>query len=244
MLQYRGNEVRKVKIEIWTDFVCPFCYIGKRQLELALEKLPFKDNVLIEYKSFQIYPTSPNDKIKKLSDVLLEKYNMSIENIQNINNWAEEVELFYKLDVLMHVNTFDAHRFLKYACTKDKAEEVVERLLKGYFINRERIDDYNVLQKICDELSFDKKEVNVLLHSNKFSRAVKCDQIEADEIGIENIPFFLFNEEFAISGIQSVDIFKEALEETWDMMERKPLFTTRKNKRSKTSYCTGENCKE
>lgn len=228
-----------MKIEVWADFVCPFCYIGKRQLELALNHIPFKKHILIEYKSYEIYPNNHNES-KRLQDILNDKYGISVKHLQNIVKHAEKIGILYQLDLLMHVNTFNAHRLLKYACTQNKQDEVVERLLKGYFIEREKINEYETIMKICDELSLNKNEVNTLLNSNKFSQAVQCDQLEADEIGIEQTPFFLFNEELALSGIQSIDIFKEAIEVTWEQMGKKPMFS--KMKRSETTYCTGENC--
>lgn len=231
-----------MKIEVWTDFVCPFCYIGKRQLELALNQLPFKQHVIIEYKSFEIYPASEKSGTKPISDLLLDRYKLSNEQLEEIILLAEEVNLSYKLDVLMHVDTFNAHRFMKYACTQNRAADVVERLLKAYFINNEQLDDYETIMKICDELSFDKDETSSILKSNKYSRAVQFDQIEASEIGIEQIPFFIFNEEQAIAGIQSIEVFREALEMMWEHMGRKPIFSAEKQAQAKTTYCTGDKC--
>lgn len=231
-----------MKIEIWSDFVCPFCYVGKRQLELALDGCSFKENVIIEYKSFEIYSTSNHNESKKLIDILSKRHDFTADNMQNVIERAKEVGLLYKFDMLMHVNTFNAHRLMKYACTKNRSTEVVERFLKGYFIKKEQINDYHTLMTICEELSFDKREVDVILQSNKYSKAVKCDQLEADEIGIKQTPFFLFNEELAISGIQSIEIFKEAIELTWESMGRTPVFTAMKKDKSKTTYCSGDHC--
>lgn len=231
-----------MKIEVWTDLVCPLCYIGKRQLELALEQMSFKEHVLIEYKSFEIYSNQSNEQTKKLNDILIEQYDLTHKNINDFVEQAKKVGILYQLDLLLHVDTFDAHRFLKYACTQNKANEVVERLLQGYFIKKEALDDVHTYMKVCEELSFDKEEVTSLLTSNKFSRAVKYDQIEAKEIGIKYPPYFLFNEEFALPGIQSVEVFKRALELTWEYMGKKPSFTINRKTTSKTTYCIGDDC--
>lgn len=231
-----------MKIEVWADLVCPYCYIGKRQLELALNELPFKQHVIIEYKSFEIYPKSEKTEQRTIEDLLCDRYNLTIEQTEEILIQAKKVNLSYKLDMLMHVDTFNVHRFLKYACTQNKANEVAERILKGYLINGEKINDYETLMKIGKEFSFNNAEIESILKSNKYSRAVKCDQIEANEIGIEKIPFFLFNEEQALEGIQSIELFQEALQFTWDWMGHQPMFSVKKDGKSKTTYCTGEHC--
>lgn len=231
-----------MKIEVWADLVCPYCYIGKRQLELALNELPFKQHVIIEYKSFEIYPKSEKTEQRTIEDLLCDRYNLTIEQTEEILIQAKKVNLSYKLDMLMHVDTFNVHRFLKYACTQNKANEVAERILKGYLINGEKINDYETLMKIGKEFSFNNAEIESILKSNKYSRAVKCDQIEANEIGIESVPFFVFNEKISIAGIQTVETFIEVLEITWENMGRKPQFSLNKNNRFKTSYCTGNHC--
>lgn len=233
-----------LKVEVWIDLVCPFCYIGTRQLELAIDQVPFKKHILIEYKSFEIDSNTLTDKSKRIKDILVENYNLSTNKLAKIVEQSKEIDLTFELDMLWHVNTFNAHRFLKYACANNKATEVVERLLESYFIKQEKLDSNDTFMKICEEFNFNKNEVSSLLQSNKFSRAVKYDQIEAEDIGIEHPPYFLINEEFALLGVQSVDFFKEALEVIWEQMGEKPLFTIKQTKQSRTTYCSGEDCVE
>ena len=237
-----------MKIEIWSDFACPFCYIGKRQLDLALKDFPNRKHVMIEYRSYELNSSVDKNSNKKMKDFLADYYNIPIKKIQemtaDITEQAKQVGLTYRLDNLMQINTFDVHRFMKYACTKNKESEVVERLLQGYFINMERIDDHSILMKISEEFQFNEDEVSSVLNAKKFSRAVKCDQTEAKEMGIQGVPFFLFNEQYAVSGAQPIDVFKQVLETIWEKMNEEPKFTLRKSDHSKTSYCTGSDCEK
>ncbi len=205
-----------MKIEVWSDYVCPFCYIGKRRLELALKQSGLEDNVEVIYKAYQLDPTTPVASDKSLLEGLAGKYSISKEEaenmMKNIEEQAKTVDLQYDVKNMKTSNTFDAHRLAKFADKYDVEEQVTERLLHGYFVEGERIDTEEVLVAIATEAGLDAEKVKAMLQSDDFSKDVHADIAEAQEVGVKGVPFFVVNRKYAISGAQPVEAFVEALE--------------------------------
>lgn len=205
-----------MKIEVWSDFVCPFCYIGKRRLEHALEKFPERSRVEVIYKSFELDPYSPTDYSISIHEALAKKYRVSVEEAKRMNEsviaQAKGVGLDYNFEQMTPTNTLRAHRLAKFAETKGKLFEMTERLLKAHFIESKRIDEIDVLADLAEEVGLDRKEaLEVLQDDTKFKDAVREDEREAAQIGVRGVPFFVLNRKYAISGAQPEEIFLQAL---------------------------------
>lgn len=237
-----------MKIEVWSDFVCPFCYIGKRRLEHALEQFSHRDEIALEYKSYELDPKAVSDPGKSIHEIMAQKMGSTVEKAKSMNDnlaqQAAEVGLTYHFDSMEHTNTLDAHRVAKYAAKQDKGKEMTERLLKAYFTDSEHIGDPDTLKKLAEEIGLDGSAVNTLLQTDDYRAQVRADEEEAKQIGVEGVPFFVFAEKYAVSGAQSTAAFTEVLEKVWQEQQAKPTLQSLNPKKSKTMYCTDEGCNE
>ncbi|MBY7142227.1 DsbA family oxidoreductase [Virgibacillus sp. NKC19-3] len=235
-----------MKIEVWSDFVCPFCYIGKRRLEKAIEDFPQKDDVTIEYKSYELDPNAEVNPGLNMHEYLATKKGMSVEQAKNMNEslgeQAAEVGLTYNFDTMQHTNTFDAHRVAQYATGQGKGKEMTERLLHAYFTESKLISDHETLTALAEEVGLNGDEVTALLEVNNYANHVRGDEEQAREIGVQGVPFFVFNEKYAVSGAQPAEVFTEVLEQVWEEEREKPVLQSLTPKKSKTMYCTDEGC--
>ena len=206
-----------MKIEIWSDYSCPFCYIGERKLALALEKTGMTEDVEIVFYSFELDPNAKKSYEENINQLLAKKYGMSIEQAiaanNNIINVAKEVDLEFNFDKLQPTNTFDAHRLSHYAKEKGKLMAYTEAVMKGYFTDSVNISDFDVLTTIAGEVGLDKTEALRILESSAFAKEVRQDQSNAHARQINGVPYFLFNGKEVINGAQSVDTFVAVIEE-------------------------------
>ena len=161
-----------MKIEIWSDYACPYCYIGERQLEKALESLSGKENIDISYKAFELDPSASYEVTTNTKDRVAKKYGYTSEQAQqmidNVTRYAKSVGLDYNYDTVPYTNTFDAHRIAKYAETKGKGLEMSEKLFHAYFTENKEMSDHKVLTDIAVELGLDKLEVEDVLKITSF----------------------------------------------------------------------------
>lgn len=235
-----------MKVEIWSDFVCPFCYIGKRRFEAALEKFPHNKDVVVEYKSYELAPDAENNPEKDYYELLANKLDMSIEKAKettaNIGRQAADVGLTYHFDTMQTSNTFDAHRVAKYAARQGKGNEMTEHILKAYFTDSEHIGEHATLIKLASEVGLETEEIEALLKTDQYKAVVREDQEQAKQIGVQGVPFFVFNEKYAVSGAQPPETFLEVLEKVWAEENEKPILESLNPKKSETTYCTDENC--
>lgn len=204
-----------MKIEVWSDYVCPFCYIGKRRLEEAIELTGLAQNVDVQFKAYQLDPSTPTISEKSTYERLAEKYQTTIEDAKqmttSVNQQAQTVGLKFDFDNAKAANTFDAHRLAKWAEAQGKPAEASERLLKAYFIEAQEIGRHEVLLKIIEEIGLDRTQAAAALSSNAFEQEVKQDIEEGLSLGVQGVPFFVINRKYAISGAQPVEAFAEAL---------------------------------
>lgn len=234
-----------MKIEVWSDFVCPFCYIGKRRLEHALEKFPERSRVEIIYKSFELDPYSPTDYSISIHEALAKKYRVPVEEAMRMNEsviaQAKEVGLDYNFDQMTPTNTLRAHRLTKYAETKGKLSEMTERVLSAHFIESKKIDEIDVLADLAEDVGLDRTEaLEVLMDDSKFKNAVRDDEQEAARIGVRGVPFFVLNRKYAISGAQPEEIFLQALHKVAEEeKEAEPLKPIASNE---GPGCTADGC--
>ncbi|MFJ7669065.1 DsbA family protein [Lysinibacillus sp. NPDC097195] len=204
-----------MKIEIWSDYVCPFCYIGKKQLEKAIQDTGFEGQVELVYKSYQLDPTTPEDTNVSIYDSLAQKYSMSLdkakEMTQGVTARAQEVGLHYNFDQMMAENTLKAHRLVKWAEQQGDASALVEALLHGYFIDGKRIGHNDVLETIAEQVGFKREDVAKVLASEEFKAEVEEDIQEGLQLGVRGVPFFVLNRKYGISGAQPQEVFEDTL---------------------------------
>lgn len=205
----------KFKIEIWSDVMCPFCYIGKRKLEAALAQFAERDNVEIVWKSFQLQPDIKTDVSKNSIQHLAESKGWSIDYtrqaIANVVNMAKQVGLHYDFETAVVANSFDAHRLSHFAHSKGKGDAMEEVLFKAYFEEGKNTADHNTLTVLAANIGLDEVEVREVLQSNRFADEVQRDIYEATQIGVSGVPFFLFNDKYAVSGAQDSQVFLQTL---------------------------------
>lgn len=204
-----------MKVEIWSDVMCPFCYIGKRRFENAL-KAEGVDDVEIIYRSFLLDPELATDPNKNVTQHLAEKKGISIEEAQQLNDYvtqmAADEDLNYDLNNAVVANSRNAHRLLHYAKSKGKQVEFKEALLKAYFEEGKNIDKMDSLKSIGASAGLDDEEVGKVYNSADFTENVIEDIQRAQQIGVKGVPFFVFNEKVALSGAQPIDTFKQVIQ--------------------------------
>lgn len=235
-----------MKIEIWSDFVCPFCYIGKRKLEQALEKFPERDQVVLEFKSYQLDPDANDDPELNFYEIFSKLKGIPIDQAKMMNEQigkqAAQIGLTYNFDTMRYPNTLDAHRVAKYADTKGKGAEITERFLYAHFTESKLLSDADTLVELAKEVGLDEEEVREVVETKKFEKKVDEDIDLARQLGVQGVPFFVFNEKYAVSGAQPTETFLSALEKVWEEEKQKPALQSLDPKESKTSYCTDEGC--
>lgn len=208
--------VKKMKIEVWSDYACPFCYIGKRRLEEALKVTGFEGKVEVVFKAFQLDPSAPKVSEESTYERLAKKYGKTVdeakEMTENVTVQAKTVGLDYNFDKITTTNTFDAHRLVKLAEQEGVASEVTERLLKAYFIDGEKIGLAEVLLRLAKEEGIPSDRAKEVLNSEEFAEDVKADINEGGQLGVQGVPFFVIDRKYAISGAQSVETFANALQ--------------------------------
>ncbi|RBP08054.1 DsbA family oxidoreductase [Rossellomorea aquimaris] len=209
-----------MKIEIWSDYVCPFCYIGKRHLEEALHQFPERDQVEIAFKSFELDPNAPVDTDMSIQEILSKKYGTSLEQAKNMTDsmtkQAATVGLDFRFDTSIPTNTFDAHRLTNYAKTKGKETELTEILLHAHFTLSKHIGDKETLVRLAEQAGLDAEESQAVLEGDEFTQDVRADEEEARQIGVQGVPFFVINRKYAISGAQPSDVFLSSIQKVWE----------------------------
>ncbi|MDM5277439.1 DsbA family oxidoreductase [Paenibacillus silvae] len=235
-----------MNIEIWSDIACPFCYIGKQNLEKALEGLPYKDKINIEYKSFELDPSASAYDGTSFADKLAPKFGgreQAKEFMSHLTQQANSVGLSFQLDSLKPTNTLDAHRLLKWAKTKGKETMLNEKLLVAHFTESRDVGDYNTLADIAEAVGLDREEALGMLNTKDlYADQVRNDQNEARRVGISGVPFFIFNQKYAVSGAQPTESFSQVLEKVWEEEHPAAKFEMLSDETSSEGLCTDEGC--
>lgn len=211
--------MQSLNIEIWSDVVCPWCYIGKRRFEAALAQFAHQDQVDVTWRSFELDPTMPKTMPGSLTAMLAEKYGVSLEQAEGMNRQVTELAaaegLTYRLERAQRGNSFDAHRLIHLAAQHGLQDAAKERLLHAYFTEGKAIGDPATLVALGGEIGLPEAEVQAMLASDAFAAAVRADQQRGAAFGIRGVPFFVINEKYGISGAQSAETFLSALEQVW-----------------------------
>ncbi len=210
----------KLTVEIWSDVVCPFCFIGKREFEAALARFPHRDSVEVVWKSFELDPNSPVRSAEDTYTMLANKYGMSREDARNrvsgVAQRGQTVGIAFNFDAVTNANSFDAHRLIQFAKSKGKGDAIEEALFGAHFTQGAVVSDRPTLVRLGVSVGLDAAELErMLADQNAFADAVRTDEREAQQFGIRGVPFFALDRKYAVSGAQSAQHFSSALEQAW-----------------------------
>ena len=220
-----------MRIEIWSDVVCPWCYIGKRRLEKALAGFEHADQVEVVYRSFELDPSAPQHGHEPTLTTLARKYGRSEaemrQMMQHVSDTAAEEGLAFRLLDNVHTNTVDAHRLLHLALESGgpaQQRDLKEALLAAYFTRAEDVGDHAVLTAAATTAGLDAGRVAEVLSGEEYADAVAADVAQARAYGATGVPFFVVDERYGISGAQPTEVFSQVLTQAW--AESHPVLQT------------------
>lgn len=229
----------KMKIEIWSDVMCPFCYIGKRNFETALAQFADKEHIEVEWKSFQLDSSIPEVAIESQEDYLVKRKGMSAAQVkgmlENVTSMAKQAGLEYHLDKSIMVNSQKAHQLIQYAKTKNLGNEIEERLFKAFFTEGKNVADIETLTQLGKEIGLDEKELQVAFTDEQYKYKMMQDIQEAQNIGVTGVPFFVFDRKYAVSGAQPAEAFLETISQSFGEWRKE-------NPEIKLQVIQGQNC--
>ncbi|USQ79973.1 DsbA family oxidoreductase [Ornithinimicrobium faecis] len=210
-----------LKVDIWSDIACPWCYIGKRKFERAVDQFSAEGReVEVEYHSFELSPDTPVDFEGSTTEFLSERKGMPVDQVEGmlaqVTSIASSVGLDYDFDKVVHTNTLRAHQVLHLAKAKGLQAQLKERLLKAYFEQGRHIGRAEDLADLAAEVGLDRAEVLAALESEEFLADVRADMNQARAYGISGVPFFVIDQKYGVSGAQESDAFVQALTQAWD----------------------------
>jgi predicted DsbA family dithiol-disulfide isomerase len=218
----------ELRIDVWSDIACPWCYVGKRRLERALADFPHADEVEVVWHAFELDPAAPKERDPAVSHAerLAKKYGMSIEQARSNSARLTEVArgegLAFDFEHIRSGNTFDAHRVVHLGHERGLQDAVKERLLRAYLEEGALMSDHATLVRLAVEAGLNEGEVTDMLSSDQFADVVRADEAQAHELGINGVPCFVLDGRFAVSGAQSPQILLSALHQAWNEREPSP----------------------
>ncbi|MGZ3900226.1 MAG: DsbA family oxidoreductase [Bacteroidia bacterium] len=209
----------KMRIEVWSDVICPFCYIGKRNYEAALEKFHSKDNIQLTWRCFQLDPDIANEEGISTAEYLATRKNIPQATVkqllENVSSMAEKAGLQFKMDKAIIANSFDAHRLSHLVMRYGKQNHLEELMFNAHFVDGKNIGDKDILVSLAEEAGVKKEEAEEVLNSKAYAKEVLADISEAEDFNIKGVPFFVINRKYAISGAQPPELFLEVLENSF-----------------------------
>lgn len=230
-----------MKIEVWSDFACPFCYIGKTRFEQALNEFKQKNEVEVIYKAYQLNPNAPKQMVGDAVQTFAKSHGMSAndakQRLKMFEQNAKSVGLTYNYDIIQMTNTFDAHRVAKYANQFGLEPKLTTRLMKAYFTDGKNVADKNTLIELSVEVGLNEEAVRKVIEENQFADQVKSEMMEARQVGVQGVPFFVINRKYGISGAQATDYFLQALKQIYE--EEKPI---QKLEADESASCSDDEC--
>lgn len=210
---------KKLKVQIWSDIMCPFCYIGKRRIEDALQHFDHKEAVEIEWKSFQLDPSFIASEQDSMVEHLAEKYRKDADWAQqmldNMTQNAKKSGLDFHFEKAVMANSWNAHRLLHLAKKHNLANDLEESLFKAYLTDGKNVNDLEILAELGLEVGLTAEEIKQVLHSKAYANEVQQDIKEAQSIGVQGVPFFVFDSKYSVSGAQDSETFVKTLEKVW-----------------------------
>lgn len=209
-----------MKVEIWSDVVCPWCAVGRARFAKALAAFPHRDEVEVRWRSFELDPTSPHEAHGDLAEHLSSKYGMSRADAEAKNRQLAQLAaadgLEFHFEKARLGNTFDAHRVLHLAADRGVQDATKDRLFRAYFTEGEHIADHETLVRLGAEAGLDADEVREVLAGDRYTDEVRADQQQARTFGISGVPFFVIDRKYGLSGAQPVELLASALEQAWN----------------------------
>ena len=213
-----------MRVDVWSDLVCPWCYIGKRRLEHALEQFEHRASIEVVHRSFQLHPEVPAGGTISRREMLKHKYRLSDDEVatmdERLERLAAEDGLDYDLSGDQTGNTVDAHRLAHLGRVSGRQDQVVERLFRAHFTEQRSIFDHQSLIALGTDAGLDPAEAAQVLDGDRFAKEVRDDHEEAGLLGSRGVPFFVLAGRYAISGAQPGDVFSETLQRAWDATTR------------------------
>ena len=210
-----STNIDPIKVDIWSDVQCPWCYIGKRKFEAGVAL--FDGSVEVEYHSFELSPDTPVDFVGNAVDYLSQRKGMPVDEVEqmlaNVTEIAASVGLDYDYDSVHQTNTVISHELLHYAKAQGRQLDMMERLLKAYFIDGRHVGRVEDLADLAAEIGLDRNDVVLSLNSHEHLPAVKADVAQAETYGIQGVPFFVIDGRYGISGAQDATAFAQALDQ-------------------------------
>lgn len=209
-----------MNVEIWSDLVCPWCYLGMRRFEHAVQRFPHKADLTIAHRAYLLYPTSPRGTRFDRREMLMKKYRLTGEQADGMNRKMEATAaaegLEYHLAGGVTGNTFDAHQVVAFARDRGIQPTVLERLYRAFFTERRSIFDRTSLTALAAEAGLDTPEVARVLESDAYAAVVEADLADARALGVNGVPFFVFDRLYAVSGAQPPEVLTDALSQAWE----------------------------
>lgn len=228
-----------MKVEIWSDVTCPFCYIGKRKFEAALAEFPNKEKVEVIWHSYQLNPNQkyqPNrDLHTHVAELKGQTREWSVKVHESVTQTAKSVGLDYHFEKVKIANSFDAHRVIQLAKKYNLSNEIEERFFRAFFTDGEVISDLETLTKLAVETGLNKEVVEQVLASNQYADDVRKDALEAQQLGANGVPYFVFDRKYAVSGAQDPNAFLQILEKSFPEWEKE-------NAKTKLEIIEGKTC--
>jgi predicted DsbA family dithiol-disulfide isomerase len=223
-IKINKNKLSKMQVEIWSDVMCPFCYIGKRKFEAALSQFVHKENIEVIWKSYMLNPEMKTDTNKNSIVALAEHKGISIEESKEMHKYVVEMAtnagLKYNMDKTISANSFNAHRLTHYAKSQGKQLEIEEKLFEAYFILGKNIDDTNTLIGLGESVGLSKETLAKVIKGNDYAEDVRQDVYEAQQVGVRGVPFFVFDRKYAVSGAQESAVFLQSLQKSFDEWQK------------------------
>lgn len=214
----------KITVDIWSDLVCPWCYLGKRRFEQALERFEHRDKVEVRYRSFELDPSAPATDPPTLPERMLNVLGLPPKEAEYgltyLTGLAKEVGLDYHLCDARPVNSMDAHRLLHFAAAQGKGDELRERLSSAYCNEGVNIGDHETLTRIAEEVGLDRAKVTEVLKSDAYASEVHDDEVAAMRVGVSSVPTYLFAGAYLAAGARTTDELHDALKQTWAASNR------------------------
>lgn len=209
-----------MKVDIWSDIRCPFCYVGKKNFEKALDQFPNKDKIEVTWHSFQLDPdmkTQPEkNSLEYFSEIKGVPVAQAKEMYAHVYKAGKDAGIEFNFDHQKVANSYRAHLLLQLAATKNLANETEEALFKAQLIDGKNIDDEATLAEIGQSVSLEEEEIKNALNADEFKHAVAQDVMLARQMGINAVPFFVINDKYGVSGAQPSPVFSEVLEKSWE----------------------------
>lgn len=224
---FQPSSPDKIRVDIWSDIACPWCYVGKRRLESALAQFQHRDQVEVVWHSFELDPTTPPEHPLSMRDGLARKYGRSADEAQgmmdHMTRVAADEGLEYHFERTRIGNTFLAHQLIHHAATHGRQDAMKERLLRAYMSEGALVSDLDTLVRLAEETGLDGAEVRAALLDGRHAHAVRQDEAQAQALGISGVPFFVLGGKYGVNGAQAPQTLLAALTQVWDETHPAPL---------------------